>query len=208
MTTPPWGASHPGTPGARQAQLSHTRPLSSLTQSPPRQVSTSASPPNAARTTNRAPPLRELRARSAAPARTCSGRQASVSARDLDDERAAADAPLTSRGRSKAARPSPSRTSPNGRESTGCTPRAAIAPVPQSTEIASLAEIAPRGVFAPRQRRCTDSGYNAICRRFESGRQDLNLRPPGPQPEGSGCVERLQPSRAGSSCSELGSVAL
>jgi hypothetical protein len=26
-------------------------------------------------------------------------------------------------------------------------------------------------------------GESMICRRFESGRQDLNLRPPGPQPE-------------------------
>jgi hypothetical protein len=43
---------------------------------------------------------------------------------------------------------------------------------------------------------------------FESGRQDLNLRPPGPQPEGSGCVGADQPSRAGSSCPELVSVAL
>jgi hypothetical protein len=30
----------------------------------------------------------------------------------------------------------------------------------------------------------------AICRLFASGRQDLNLRPPGPQPEGSGASER------------------
>ena len=44
--------------------------------------------------------------------------------------------------------------------------------------------------------------------RFESGRQDLNLRPPGPQPEGSGCTRADSASGAGSSCSELPSVAL
>jgi hypothetical protein len=45
-----------------------------------------------------------------------------------------------------------------------------------------------------------------MSRSFESGRQDLNLRPPGPQPERPGVPEGIRLSRAGSSCSELRAV--
>jgi hypothetical protein len=50
-------------------------------------------------------------------------------------------------------------------------------PVPRS-----IAKIGPRGSNWTPDRHYAFSEHNAICRRFESGRQDLNLRPPGPQP--------------------------
>jgi hypothetical protein len=50
-------------------------------------------------------------------------------------------------------------------------------PVPRS-----IAKIGPRGPNWTPDRHYAFSEHNAICRRFESGRQDLNLRPPGPQP--------------------------
>ena len=60
---------------------------------------------------------------------------------------------------------------------------------------------------APRPRRATQGASLAF---LGSGRQDLNLRPPGPQPERSGClgagsrgVERL---RVGHSCPQLRSL--
>ena len=49
-------------------------------------------------------------------------------------------------------------------------------------------EFAPRGAICTPASRCATSKTNAICRGFESGRQDLNLRPPGPQPERSGSL--------------------
>jgi len=48
-----------------------------------------------------------------------------------------------------------------------------------------------------------------ICRYFlESGRQDLNLRPPGPQPEGSGVAQLMGPVFTGFLASECVPVAL
>ena len=43
---------------------------------------------------------------------------------------------------------------------------------------------------------------------LQSGRQDLNLRPPGPQPEGSGAAQSDAPISAGISVSGLLSVSL
>src|SRR5215207_2044188 len=48
----------------------------------------------------------------------------------------------------------------------------------------------------------------ALCREFESGRQDLNLRPPAPSRKVLVAWGRIRLSSAGWSCSELGSVAL
>jgi hypothetical protein len=42
----------------------------------------------------------------------------------------------------------------------------------------------PGSELDPRSHYAADKN-NVITRRFESGRQDLNLRPPGPQPERS-----------------------
>jgi len=47
--------------------------------------------------------------------------------------------------------------------------------------------------------------YRAFLR---SGRQDLNLRPPGPQPEGWGIAQSMGPVFTGFRGSECGSVAL
>jgi hypothetical protein len=76
-------------------------------------------------------------------------------------------------------------------------------PVPRS-----IAEIGPRRSNWTPSAHYPVNQNNATSRDFQPGRQDLNLRPPGPQPEGSGCVGTIQLSRAGSSCPELLSVAL
>ena len=61
-------------------------------------------------------------------------------------------------------------------------------------------------IWTPSQR--TRVALIALCRHFRSGRQDLNLRPPGPQPERSRRIRWDSALYSGMSCCELGSVAL
>jgi hypothetical protein len=68
-----------------------------------------------------------------------------------------------------------------------------------------IAEIGPEGPVGPRIG-FTLLATNAICRRFESGRQDLNLRPPGPQPARSGLVRRSSALQSDARFPELISV--
>ena len=68
------------------------------------------------------------------------------------------------------------------RETTGCNHTTGIGAAKPSTGSRSIAEIGPRGPNWTANPLYTALAHNAICREFESGRQDLNLRPPGPQP--------------------------
>jgi hypothetical protein len=72
---------------------------------------------------------------------------------------------------------------------TGCAQSPEIGTTAPSTVSRLIAEIGPGLSNWTPDCRYTALANNAICREVESGRQDLNLRPPGPQPEGSGCVE-------------------
>jgi hypothetical protein len=73
---------------------------------------------------------------------------------------------------------------------------------------------APRNcaLFVPRPASCWAVSYAQkafICRPFaQSGRQDLNLRPPGPQPEGPHSAQFWTVRLAGLSCSQFFSVSL
>ena len=53
----------------------------------------------------------------------------------------------------------------------------------------SIAEIGPRGPIGPRGAIAPLTRTMQLAGRYESGRQDLNLRPPGPQPERSSASE-------------------
>src|ERR1019366_6355703 len=50
---------------------------------------------------------------------------------------------------------------------------------------------------------CCTSVHLAAHQGFQSGRQDLNLRPPGPQSEGWGCARWITPVFVGCMASEL-----
>ncbi len=65
---------------------------------------------------------------------------------------------------------------------TGCAQAPAIGAAARCTASRSIGEIGARGPKWTPWGRYTASEKYVICRRFESGRQDLNLRPPGPQP--------------------------
>ena len=55
---------------------------------------------------------------------------------------------------------------------------------------------------------CSTREYGNLHAFQQSGRQDLNLRPPGPQPGGSGAPQSDAPMSAGISVSGLLSVSL
>jgi len=60
----------------------------------------------------------------------------------------------------------------------------------------------------PRQVAAEEKGPAIAGPFLESGRQDLNLRPPGPQPEGWGTAQGMEPVFTGFRGAECGSVAL
>ena len=83
----------------------------------------------------------------------------------------------------------------------GCTPTRRDRPHAAKLRISLVCRTCtPSRQFAPRGSHCTVYKKYVTCRRFESGRQDLNLRPPGPQPERSSYLRRDSALLSGSEC--------